>query len=579
VDRASGAFQFDWGGSPDLEIRNASTEAPVHTLSGHQLPSVGIRISADGRRAVSADESGVVIVWDLQSQTHTSLSSRRLSGDVNFAVSADFSTAVVGSSGNDLTIWDITTSTRKIPVPRSFSDGTQCYLVSCLALSGDGKVIAVGAGGIVYVWWIERDSPVRKIVLPNSAARAMSIAISPSGSWLAVGLNDSLGIELFHCDDLKHSKTLLGQAGTITSLVIGDNDRTLFSGSTDATIQAWDTDKPGDSPTNDLASVDDEINDASVMTWLCRHRVPVTCGSVTEDGTLFVTGDAAGVINVWDASTGMVQSQLLGHKQSVNALKVASDARLVLSGGGDSFAENDNSIRLWRLSDGMCVHTLHDHGTPVTAVDIKSDGTMFASGSRDGSVLVGNLVTARGLWLKYPHALSSTTPCVSIAATPNWRFLVAGWQSSHGGSVAMWDVESGKERWRADHVPDGVAEVGIAASGQLVVTRSRSGTVQVWDVDLNKCVNSATGDTGRIVWYAVMRPNEAVWAAQCFADHVAFYEAGRRTWSEVPAPAVALVFPGRFTFAIGTADGCFGMAFRPNGEHIHLRRTERCFYT
>ena len=135
----------------------------------------------------------------------------------------------------------------------------------------------------------------------------------------------------------------------------------------------------------------------------------------SNDGRLIAAAGRSGVVRVWDATTGMLQSDASVHEQRIRQLIFTDDQQLITCGedgfvkiapvgkleqartlpkhGGKLFSlcllndgllatgGSDNVIYLWNLQELTQVGTLQGHTGTVTSLDF--DGNMMVSGSYD----------------------------------------------------------------------------------------------------------------------------------------------------------------------------------------------------
>ena len=168
------------------------TSPPRSRLPGHSKDILALTFDADSRRLATADQDGMVRLWDLTTAPNPSASSRELtnySGPVYaLAFSPDGQRLSSASSNGSLRIWDLRSgSSADALVLRSSGSG----LLS-LAFSPDGRRLATGGMfGLIQVWNLE--APKAAPVDVRGPVQAISkLEFSPrAGRWLAA--RDSMG--------------------------------------------------------------------------------------------------------------------------------------------------------------------------------------------------------------------------------------------------------------------------------------------------------------------------------------------------------------------------------------------------
>jgi len=161
-----------------------------------------------------------------------------------------------------------------------------------------------------------------------------------------------------------------------------------------------------------------------------EHAAPVTTVAFSPDGTQIATGDAAGVIYLWDVLEGTLIKSLSAHPAPIRALAFSPDGTqiatgsdqrftrvwnvtrgtrivefdnttddavlalayspdgslLATSGGNPDAFTRDNSIRLWELGTQRVVGGMLGHDATVMQIAFSPDGTRLASVSQDGTL-------------------------------------------------------------------------------------------------------------------------------------------------------------------------------------------------
>jgi len=202
------------------------------------------------------------------------------------------------------------------------------------------------------------------------------------------------------------------------------------------------------------------------LATLSGHQARVEALAFAPDGKLLVSGDAGGVLKVWDLRTGQELRTLSGHKEKVTSVAFAPDGKLLASAG------RDHAVRLWDTQTWEPKHTIDQGGQSW------SDGVAFAP---DGSVLAcgGTDPGGRCLRLLNPTtgadavAVSGVAgPVRALAFRPDGKVLAA----VDGERVVFLDPVTGKPFDRR-FPAEGVTRLGFFQhGGALLAAGERPGT-------------------------------------------------------------------------------------------------------
>lgn len=246
-----------------------------------------------------------------------------------------------------------------------------------IAWSPDGTRLAVGAGSEVQIWDSSSSDPSLQIDLRDSeyvGRRPVRLAWSPNGTRIAV-------VEDWRNDAITHHNTL-----SIINATTGEIMLIIQAGL--AADVAWSSDGTM------IATATSEFGK--------RIRTP---------------------INVWDAQTGRLVAELIGHTREAHTVQWHPDGRQLLS------AAYDNTVRIWQVQPELPVNSYHEshvlpgHMDRVNAIAWSPDGSQLATGSEDGSIRVWDMESVEMIETDYQSDLWYVQ---ALDYSPDGRYLSAG---------------------------------------------------------------------------------------------------------------------------------------------------------
>lgn len=141
-----------------------SGSALVRTLEGHTASVLGVALSRDGRRAVSASDDHTLKVWEVESGRKLRTLEGHMAAVRGVALSGDGRLAVSASGDKTLKVWDLG-SGREL---RTLEGHTAA--VRGVALSGDGRrAVSASWDKTLKVWEVERGVPLATFTCDSAA--------------------------------------------------------------------------------------------------------------------------------------------------------------------------------------------------------------------------------------------------------------------------------------------------------------------------------------------------------------------------------------------------------------------------
>jgi WD40 repeat protein len=208
------------------------------------------------------------------------------------------------------------------------------------------------------------------------------------------------------------------------------------------------------------------------------HRGSVNAVSFSDDGQWLVAGAGEpglfGEARIWKVATGTLVKTVQGHKDSIYAVRLSPDRKVLALGGYDGL------ITLWDTASGEMLKKLEGHNGAVFELAFRRDGQILASCSGDRTVKLWNVASGERL----ETLKESTKELYTLAFSP------AGDQVAAAGvdnRIRVWQVSSdGKEGTNplliskfAHETP--VLRIVWSADGKTIVSAGEDRLIKVWN--------------------------------------------------------------------------------------------------
>ncbi len=369
--------------------------------------------------------------------------------------------------------------------------------VLCIAVSPDGRLIAAGGDGTVWLWNAEtgqaqgapmtgHDGGVANLVFsPDSSLLLSSGADSTVRVWdVASGQQDGEPLKL---RNTKGVRVLHFNAAGNRVLLQDSRGRVL----------AWDLSR---------RSAPDQVFAPGI------DKVAV---SNTANRVATAEGD---VIKIWDVATGAQIGGDLAARGEVFSLAFNADGSRLASGG------NEKVVQLWDTASAAPVGSpMTDNSAEITALAFAPDGGFLAVAAADGSVRFYDDVTQAPLGAPL-QALDGFPRGMAIDSSGN-RLIIGGSDQTirtyavdtvvpHAGQttafspdgsrmatggtdglIRLWNRDTGAVT-QIDGRMDGITRIAFLSDGDQMLAADGAGTIQRWDVDTGRPIGAAMAAPG-----------------------------------------------------------------------------------
>jgi hypothetical protein len=220
--------------------------------------------------------------------------------------------------------------------------------------------------------------------------------------------------------------------------------------------------------------------------------------ALSPDGKTAATRGGDMVIRLWDLASGKELQQIIEMPDAgsmffaMNGYGLLS-TRLTFTPDGSAIAvlpldgnlielntgrqtALDATIRMWDVSTGKLLRRFDTPKNKPATLAIARDGRALATGNADGSVSLWEVASGKE---RFSFKTGSAGVLASLTFSPDGKTLTGAGQ---GQTVGVWDALSGQEQAQLKGHQGAVVSLAYAADGKTLVSGSSDTTVLVWDV-------------------------------------------------------------------------------------------------
>lgn len=338
-----------------------------------------------------------------------------------------------------------------------------------VSFSPNGQVLVVSDDNVIRFWDVISGRLLQTI--QTHAGAVAHVVFSPDGSSVASAcrndqdsMNYHYDIKLWDATDGRLLRTISLGISTIDALAFSPHGRILASAHA-GVVRLWDT------------------SSGQEVRKLIGHNPTLGINSVafSADGQILASGSNDQTIKLWNVATGQELRTLRGHTSYVWSVAFSSDGETLASAGWD------HSAKLWNTSTGRLLQSLTLDQEYVNSVAFSPDGTVLASASH--GMNLSDATATIGLWksssgqllrtLEKPHTRSVT----AVAFSPNAKTLAV---ASYDSTIKLWDAASGTLLRTLEGHQYEVNSLAFSPNGKILASASRDNTIKLWDVDVGR---------------------------------------------------------------------------------------------
>ncbi len=343
---------------------------------GHTGRVLSVALTPDGRGALSGATDGTLRLWELQSGAEVRQlfypGSAVLLTDVD--ISPDGRLGLTAMVNNEIAVWDVVSGAeicrllghQDMPFAGAqFLPDTQAGTGVYRVISGSGDLFGPSEDNTVRLWEIDAAQGVcqQVVYFEGHTDRLWDVAVSPDGGWVASGSHDGT-LRLWNLQSGEGKVLLDVSPQAVRSVAFSPDGELLAVGLA-----------KGDSQRPDYGVRLIERATGREVGRLVGHGEVVADVAFSPDGERLLSASSDNVLILWDVVAKAEIDRLLGHTDSVVALAFHPGSRLAASGSTDA------SLIVWDTMRGEALRRYTGHTKAVLGLAFSPEGDrLFSAG-------------------------------------------------------------------------------------------------------------------------------------------------------------------------------------------------------
>lgn len=287
--------------------------------------------------------------------------------------------------------------------------------VVCSAFHAHLNFLIVGFSTGFFGFW-EMPSFTNVHTLSISQERISSVAVNPSGEWLAFGATKLGQLLVWEWQSESYVLKQQGHYFDMNTLSFSQDGQHIATGGDDGKTKVWNT------------------RSGFCFVTFTEHTSAVSAVEFAKQGQVLFTASLDGTVRAYDlVRYRNFRTFTSPSPVQFSSLAVDPSGEVVAAGSTDSF-----EVFMWSVQTGKLLDVLTGHEGPISALAFSPTGNQLASASWDKSIRIWN-VFGRSRAVE-PFQLGSEV--LALAFKPDGREIAA---TSLDGQVMFWDVAEGKQ--------------------------------------------------------------------------------------------------------------------------------------
>jgi WD40 repeat protein len=480
-------------GKPSIKLWDLSTGEDIRTLEGHTGQITSFTFSPDGKMLASIGADKTINLWNTSNgqlihsmEGHNSPSqSLCFSPDGKLLVSAGGATLgyrMPSDGDKTLKLWDPNTGQLVRTFEGGGADSGGSSMVKSVALSPDGKMLAVAQNDKIFgLWELSSGRLIRSF--EGHTGTVNSVAFSRDGKFLATGSEDKT-LKLWDANTGRLVRSFEGQDTPIGAIAISPDGKFLASGgddskSTSSAANTIDT----QSTMNDILKMTAATGISGGMpnsTGTGRRSAgdagrgagtPDKGGAGVKPST---TASDGGVIRLWDKDTGQLVRSFDERGFPVSFVAFSPDGKSLVSASFSNIniMASNNKIKFWDVNTGKLIRSFNG----IKPIAFSPDWKRMVYVGSDYRLQLMNVDTEG----KIQHFKGQTGLISAAAFSPDGKTLAVGISDK---SLRLWDIETGDFLRSFEGSAGVINTIAYSPDGGLLVTGGLDSGTKLWSAN------------------------------------------------------------------------------------------------
>jgi WD40 repeat protein len=213
---------------------------------------------------------------------------------------------------------------------------------------------------------------------------------------------------------------------------------------------------------------------------LIGHNSSIYSAKYNYDGKLLLTASADSTSKIWDITNSKIKTEYKGHSTYVKDAGYSPDEKYIVTA--------DKSIKIWEVSGKFKKEFKKCHLGNISSVKFSPDGQYLLSVSETDNVAkVWDIETGNNV-AKFTHSRNLK----SASFSPNGKLVLT---TDQFNDVKIWDTETGNVLIALIGHEMNVSSAEFSPDGKTIVTASHDKSAIIWDVATGKKLTILKGHT------------------------------------------------------------------------------------